>query len=139
MARMRFTTKIAIVVRDDLAAWQRLNVTAFLAGAVAAGHPDLIGEPYENASGDRYLPTIRQPVLVYAGTGEDLARVHARALAREVSMAVYIEDMFKTGHDAANRATVRAVPAEEMPLVGLGLYGPKNPLDKMLKGLALHP
>ncbi|MEU6037318.1 DUF2000 domain-containing protein [Actinomadura sp. NPDC047616] len=136
---MRFDTKIAIVVRDDLAAWQRLNVTAFLAGAVAAGHPDLIGEPYENASGDRYLPTFRQPVLVYAGTAEDLARVHARALARETSMAVYIEDMFKTGHDADNRATVRAVTAEEMPLVGLALYGPKNPLDKMLKGLSLHP
>jgi hypothetical protein len=28
---MRCDTKIAIVVRDDLAAWQRPNVTAFLA------------------------------------------------------------------------------------------------------------
>ncbi len=36
---MRFDTKIGIVVRDDLAAWQRLNVTAFLASAVAGGVP----------------------------------------------------------------------------------------------------
>ena len=136
---MRFDTKIAIVVRDDLAAWQRLNVTAFLAGAVAGGFPELMGEPYENASGDRYLPMFRQPVLVYAGTAEDLSRVHARALSREFGMAVYIEDMFKTGNDEDNRATVRAVAAEEMPLVGLGLYGPKNAMDKVLKGLSLHP
>src|SRR5215831_6725871 len=29
---MRFDTKIAIAVREDLAVWQKLNVTAFLAG-----------------------------------------------------------------------------------------------------------
>ena len=28
---MRFDTKIAIAVREDLATWQKLNVTAFLA------------------------------------------------------------------------------------------------------------
>jgi hypothetical protein len=28
---MRFETKIAMAVREDLAAWQKLNVTAFLA------------------------------------------------------------------------------------------------------------
>ena len=39
---MRFDTKIAVVVRDDLEAWQRLNVTAFLASGIAA-NPDLLG------------------------------------------------------------------------------------------------
>ena len=33
---MRFDTKIAIAVRGDLANWQQLNVTAFLASGVAA-------------------------------------------------------------------------------------------------------
>ena len=31
---MDFDTKIAIVVRDDLATWQKLNVTAFLTSGV---------------------------------------------------------------------------------------------------------
>ena len=31
---MRFDTKIAIVLRDDLETWQELNVTAFLASGV---------------------------------------------------------------------------------------------------------
>jgi hypothetical protein len=40
---MRFDTKIGIVVREDLAIWQKLNVTAFLASGVAGG----VGEaPY---------------------------------------------------------------------------------------------
>jgi hypothetical protein len=32
---MTFDTKIAIVVREDLAAWQKLNVAAFLSGGLA--------------------------------------------------------------------------------------------------------
>jgi hypothetical protein len=136
---MRFDTKIAIAVREDLAVWQRLNVTAFLASAVAGGHPEVIGQRYQDASGHDYLPMFRQPVLVYAAGAEDLGRVHGRALARGLAVAVYIEDMFKTGNDEDNRAAVRAVAADAMPLAGLAVYGPKNALDKILKGLLLHP
>jgi hypothetical protein len=128
-----------MAVREDLATWQKLNVTAFLASAVAGGRPEVIGERYQDGSGHYYLPMFRQPVLVYAAGGDALAVAHGRALAREMDIAVYIEDMFKTGHDADNRATVRAVPAEEMPLVGLAVYGPKNAVDKIFKGLHLHP
>jgi hypothetical protein len=99
----------------------------------------VIGERYQDGSGHYYLPMFRQPVLVYAAGAEALATAHGRALAREMDIAVYIEDMFKTGHDADNRATVRAVAAQEMPLVGLAVYGPKNAVDKIFKGLALHP
>jgi hypothetical protein len=136
---MRFDTKIGIVVRDDLAVWQKLNVTAFLAGAVAGSVPETIGEPYEDGSGNEYLPMFRQPVLVYAADAEALGRVRGAALNRGLRTALFTEEMFKTGHDADNRAVVRAVAAEDLSLVGLAVYGPKNPLDKTLKGLALHP
>ncbi len=135
---MRFDTKIAIVVRGDLAGWQQLNVTAFLASAVAGGNPEVIGQRYLDGSGNAYLPMFRQPVLVYAADGAALGLARSRALARGLAVAVYIEDMFKTGNDEDNRAAVRAVPADEMSLVGLAAYGPRNAIDKVLKGLALH-
>jgi hypothetical protein len=136
---MRFDTKIAIVVREDLAAWQKLNVTAFLASAVAGGAPEVVGERYQDAAGNDYLPMFRQPVLVYGTTAAELAAVHARAMARHLDVAVYIEEMFKTGNDDDNRAAVRAADASSLPLVGLAIYGPRNALDKVLKGLKLHP
>jgi hypothetical protein len=135
---MRFDTKVGVVVRDDLAVWQKLNVTAFLAGAVAGNVPEIIGEPYEDGSGTVYLSMFRQPVLVYAADAGTLGRVRGAAVSRGLRCAVFTEDMFKTGHDADNRAVVRAVAAEELPLVGLAVYGPKNPVDKTLKGLSLH-
>jgi hypothetical protein len=136
---MRFDTKIAIVVREDLAVWQKLNVTAFLASAVAGGKPEVVGERYADAAGNDYLPMFRQPVLVYGSTGAELATVHVRAMARHLDVAVYIEEMFKTGNDDDNRAAVRAADASGLPLVGLAIYGPRNALDKVLKGLKLHP
>ena len=42
-----FETKISVVVREDLAIWQKLNVVAFLVSGVVGANPGLIGEPYE--------------------------------------------------------------------------------------------
>ncbi|HUY44920.1 MAG TPA: DUF2000 domain-containing protein [Streptosporangiaceae bacterium] len=136
---MHFDTKIAIAVRMDLAAWQKLNVTAFLASAVAAGIPGILGEDYLDGSGNTYLPMYRQPVLIYAADGPALGLARARALERGLPTAIYIDEMFRTGNDEDNRAAVRAVPADEMSLAGLAVYGPKNTMDKILKGLPLHP
>jgi hypothetical protein len=136
---VKFDTKIAIAVQDSLAAWQKLNVTAFLASAVAGAAPEAIGEPYADASGHAYLPMFRQPVLVYAAEPAALSRVRALAVGRGLAIAVYIEEMFKTGHDEANRAAVSAVAADDLPLVGLAVYGPRNAVDKVMKGLPLHP
>jgi hypothetical protein len=135
---MRFETKIAIVVRDDLAVWQQLNVTAFLASGIAAAFGDTIGKPYEDGSGNRYLELFRQPVLVYAGDLASLGAARERAVSREMATAIYTEDMFSTGFDEANRAVVRDVPAAELRLAGIAVYGPRNAVDKVCKGFRLH-
>jgi hypothetical protein len=127
------------VVRADLAVWQQLNVTAFLASGIAAAFGDTIGKPYEDGSGNRYLELFRQPVLVYAGDTAGLGTVRERAVSRDMATAIYTEDMFSTGHDEANRAVVRDVPAGELRLAGIAVYGPRNAVDKVCKGLSLHP
>ena len=58
-----FDTKIAIVVRDELKTWQKLNITAFLTSGIVGGQPDLIGEPYRDASGGLYASLAIQPMI----------------------------------------------------------------------------
>ena len=134
-----FDTKVAIVVRDDLEPWRRLNVTAFLASGITAAHPQLVGAPYADADGTTYLSLLGLPVLVFAGSREILAAARERAVRRGLPLAVYTSDMFATGHDAANRAVVAAVRGADLDLVGLALHGPRNAVDKTLKGAVLHP
>ncbi|TNE36205.1 MAG: DUF2000 family protein [Alphaproteobacteria bacterium] len=134
-----FDTKIAIVIRDDLATWQKLNVTAFLTSGVLGADASLMGERYEDADGVTYRPLLIQPVIVLATNAEGLKKIHARALNRNVDIAIYTEDMFKTGHDAANREVVKAVGTENLNLVGLALRDDRKTVDKITKGAKMHP
>ena len=131
-------TKIAVLLRGGLEGWQRLNVTAFLVSGLGSRTPELIGEPYEDADGTRYLPMFRQPVLVFEGTKEMLAQARAKALSRDVALGVFTSDLFSTGNDRDNRAAVRAVPAGSLDLVGIAVHGPKNGVDKIVKGARMH-
>jgi hypothetical protein len=135
---MQFDTKIAVVVRTDLEAWQKLNVTAFLSGGIAAAFPECIGAPYEDGSSTKYLALIGQPILIYGADGPALSRALERALARNVTPAVYTEDMFRTGHDAANRDVVRAVARADLNLVGLAFRAERKVIDKIVDGLKFH-
>ncbi|WP_211269140.1 DUF2000 domain-containing protein [Saccharothrix syringae] len=135
----RFETKFAVLLRDDLAPWQALNVTAFLASGLTAAVPSAVGEPYEDADGTRYLSMLGQPVLVLVGGKEVLTAAHGRAVARGVALAVFTSDLFSTGNDVDNRAAVRAVPGGALDLVGIGVHGPRNAVDKVLKGARMHP
>jgi hypothetical protein len=135
---MRFDSKIAIAVAEDLAIWQKLNVAAFLTSGIAYAHPELKGEPYGDAGGIAYLALFRQPVLVLSGSRPALSRARGRAQERGLDLAIYTEGMFATGHDAANRAVVAALATEALDLVGLAVWGERKPVDKALDGLKLH-
>jgi hypothetical protein len=135
---MQFDTKIAIVIRSDLQAWQKLNVAAFLAGGIAAAFPNCIGEPYEDGSGTPYHALIGQPILIYGADSAALTRALDRAISRNVKPAVYTEDMFKTTHDAANREVVKAVARTDLNLVGLAFRADRKLIDKIVDGLKFH-
>jgi hypothetical protein len=136
---MQFETKLAVVLRDDLAVWQKANVTAFLVSGIAGTDPSTVGEPYRDADGTEYLPMFRQPVLVYVADAAALRRAYGRARDRDVRLAVYTHDLFATGHDEANRAAVAAVPGDALDLVGIAFRADRKVVDKVVDKLRPHP
>jgi hypothetical protein len=134
-----WSTKIAVVLREGLLPWQELNVTAFLAGAIAGAVPELIGKPYLDGDGTAYLAMFRQPVLVLSADGAVLQQARARALQRGLPLALFTADLFATGGDDENRAAVAAVSGPDLDLVGIAVHGPKNAVDKVVKGASMHP
>jgi hypothetical protein len=136
---VQFDTKLAVVLRDDLAVWQKTNVTAFLVSGIAGTVRGVVGEPYRDASGNEYLPMFVQPVLVYEADALALRRAYERAMSRGVELAVYTHELFETGHDEANRAAVATVPADELDLVGIALRAERKLVDKVVDRLRFHP
>lgn len=133
-----FDTKIAFIVRNDLATWQRLNVVAFLATGLASAAPDILGEPYVDASGKHYTSLSGQPMLIFEAGLEGLQKAHRVGVERELTLVPYVFAMFATGHDEANRQVFLAEDPSNLNLVGIALRGPKKAVDKAIKGLALH-
>lgn len=127
-----------MVVREDLAVWQKLNITAFLATGVAASKPDIIGDPYRDAVGNDYNAMSVQPIIVLSANEATLKKIHTRALERDVRTSVYLEEMFSTGHDTANRAVFEKFSPEDAKVVGLALHADKKISDKITKGARMH-
>jgi hypothetical protein len=78
-------------------------------------------------------------VIVLEAGGAKLKTVRERAQRRGVPIALYISEMFATGHDAANREAVRAVAADDLDIVGIALRAPHRDADAVLRGLGRHP
>ena len=100
--------------------------------------PNVSARITQDGSGTKYLSLIGQPILIYGADRAALSRALERALARNVTPAVYTEDMFRTTHDAANREVVRAVIRGELNLVGLAMRAERKVIDKIVDGLKFH-
>jgi hypothetical protein len=133
-----FDTKIAVIIRDDLAPWRALNVTAFLMTGIVGQFPDIIGAPYRDRSGNVYNALSAQPIIVLSADSATIGAIHKRALERRVKTSVYIEEMFSTGHDAANRAVFGEFAPEDAKIVGIALREDKKVVDKITKGARMY-
>lgn len=138
-AIVRFDTKIAVVVREDLPVWQKLNVTAFLISGITAQYPDIMGEPYVDADGRAYNRLCGQPIICMAATADTLRTIHGRAIDKGVTTSAYTEEMFSTGHDAANRAVFSRFGKDDARIVGLALRDTRKRVDKITEGARMHP
>ncbi|WCT11975.1 DUF2000 domain-containing protein [Mucilaginibacter jinjuensis] len=131
--------KIAIVLRDDLKSWQKLNVTAFLASAIAIEFPELHGRHLITASGNTYLPFLKQPMLIYkAVDGEQIKRAFNRAKERELQIGIYSEPLFSTMTEEDNLKETANHTDDEQDLVGIIVYGENKKVNKALDGLKFH-
>ncbi|NRP71056.1 hypothetical protein ILFOPFJJ_01939 [Ensifer psoraleae] len=133
-----FETKFAIILRDDLALWQKLNVTAFLSTGIVGQKPDVIGEAYRDAAGNIYNALSIQPIIVLSADGVTLGNIQRRALEREVRTSLYVDEMFTTGHDAANREVFSRSAPDNAKVAGIAIHAEKKLVDKITKGAKLH-
>ena len=79
-----------------------------------------------------------QPVIVLAGPANVLTNIRNRANDRGVDTVAYIEEMFGTEHDEANRAVFAEHFATEANTVGIALRADRKIVDKITKGAKMH-
>lgn len=134
---MSFDTKIKIALRNNLKQWQELNVNSFLMSGIA-GTQSIVGEPYVDSEGHEYLPMSQQPIMIHTGDQEQLSNLLSKSLDKDVVISIFTEELFKTYNDEDNRAVISKLNPNDMKLVGIGIRGKKNHVDKLFKNISLH-
>ncbi|MEO6849586.1 MAG: DUF2000 domain-containing protein [Mucilaginibacter sp.] len=133
------TEKITIVILNELASWQKLNVTSFLASSIAISFPQTHGAPLTDLQGNNYLPFLKYPILVYkADTQDQIKRTFRRAKDRELQIGIYVQELFATKNETENLAVISQYLTDDLNLVGIIVYGDSKKVDKALDGLKLH-
>jgi hypothetical protein len=134
-----YDNKIAVVILNDLANWQKLNVTSFLASSVAISFPETHGAPLVSASGTPYLPFLKHPILIYsADSSEMLKRAFTRARERDLQVGIYTRQLFATKNEGENLAEIAKCTDADLDLVGIVVYGENKKVDKALDKLKFH-
>jgi len=136
---MIYENRIAIVIKNDLKDWQKLNVVSFLASSIAIQFPETHGRAFVNASNTTYLPFLKQPIMIYAAdTDEGIKRAFNRAKDRELSIGIYTESLFSTKCEEENHVEIAKCTDEDQVLVGIVIYGESRKVSKALDGLKFH-
>src|SRR3546814_15587046 len=133
-----FDTKIAIVLRNDLAPWQELNVTAFLTSGIVAQYPAIIGEPYRDAAGNVYNGLSVQPMVVLSAGRDEMPAIHRLSLERAVTTSIYVEEMFDTGQYTAKREILVRLSPEHANVVGLAVRAATKTVQRHTTGAQMH-
>ena len=134
-----YDKKISIIIKSDLPVWQKLNVAAFLASAVAIRFEETHGKTFVNASGSEYLPFIKHPILIYkADSDTQLRRAFNRAKERELHIGIYTTPLFDTKNEEENLLEISKYTDDEQEIAGIIIYGENKKVDKALDGLKFH-
>ena len=134
-----YDKKISIVIKSDLPVWQKLNVAAFLASSVAIRFEETHGKAFVNASGSKYLPFIKHPILIYkADDDSQLRGAFKRAKERELHIGIYTSPLFDTKNEEENLVEISKYTDDEQELAGIVIYGENRKVDKALDGLKFH-
>ena len=134
-----YENKIAIVIHEGLADWQKINVTAFLASSIAIAFPETHGAPLVSASGTSYLPFLKHPILVYtAESDEKLKRAFSRAQERGLHIGVYTRELFATKNEEGNLKEIARQEDADLNLAGIVIYGENKKVDKAVDKLRFH-
>lgn len=82
---------------------------------------------------------VAEPILIHSANAGQLSELVRKASTRDdIACAIYTEELFDTYNDEDNRAEVAKRVTSDLNLVGVALWGKKNPVDRLTKGLPMH-
>ena len=124
--------RCVIVVDETLPVGRAANAAAVIALTLGKRHPVLAGADLVDKSGVAHPGLIPIGIAVLAAPAEELAALRAKALARGVDVVDFpVQGQETTDYGAFGRA-VGEVETEALRYVGVGVFGPRKAVGKVV-------
>ncbi|MFD2935374.1 DUF2000 family protein [Spirosoma flavum] len=134
-----YDQKVAIILKNDLLSWQKMNVVSFLASSIAIQFSQTHGGDFITSDQVKFLPFMKHPILIYkADTSEKLQRAFQRARDRDLAIGIYTNPLLGTKSGEENVQEIARHTVDDLDLVGVIVYGENKKVDKALDGLKFH-
>ncbi len=130
-------SRCVIVIDKALPVGRAANAVAVIAVALGNRHPHLSGPDLVDASGYAHPGLIPIGVAILAADAADLSDVRTRALKRNIDVVDFPFQGQQTTDYTEFGARVREVLTEHLTYVGVGLYGPRKDVGRIVGRLPL--
>jgi hypothetical protein len=125
-------TRCAIVVDAALPAGRAANAAAVIALTLGKRHPHLAGPDLVDASGRAHPGLIPIGIAVLAAPAAELNTLRGKALKNGIDVVDFPSQGQQTTDYAKFSALVREVPTEALSYVGVGLYGARKAVGRIV-------
>lgn len=131
-------TKLVLVLREGLAPGVAANAAAVLALSLAAKMAPFVGADGTDASGTPHAGLNTHPVPVVTASAASLRELHDSAARRsDLTVVAFLEvARLSRGYDEY-LARLATTTTEDLDHVGVAVFGPRGPVTKLTKRLAL--
>jgi hypothetical protein len=125
-------TRCVVVVDMALPAGRAANAAAVIALTLGQRHPGLVGPELVAACGDVHPGLIPIGIAVLAAARDDLAVLRRKALNADIDVVDFPVQGQETTDYVEFRRRVAAVDAAQLAYVGVGLYGARKAVGRLV-------
>ncbi len=128
-----FSKKMTILVRDDMASWQLTNTVAHIAAFLGNKMQDPFdtGEFFVSKDGVNFSRNSQFGIVALKASKEELKALELATRTSTLPRLVYVQEMIDHGDDAELETALAGVSSEDMDILGIGLFGPKDKLKAL--------
>ncbi|MDO8573104.1 MAG: DUF2000 family protein [bacterium] len=128
-----------IVLREGLASWQLTNTIGHIAAYLGnkMSEPFDTGEYFVSKDGLNFPRNSQFAVVALKATKDELKNLETRLRNTKLSRIVYVQEMIDMIDDEELEKTLNIIQADEMDILGIGIFGPKDELKALTGTLRL--
>jgi len=134
-----FSRRMTIAIREDVASWQLTNTVGHIAAYLGnkMTEPFDTGEFFVSKDGIRMPRNSQFPVVALKATKDGLKDVAFKLRSTKLSWIIYTQEMIDMADDEELAQVLSLIRSEEMNILGIGIFGPKDQLKGLTGNLRL--